>query len=214
MVRGSCTISLHTREKPAMETKTPEPGKPGSAKAELRKRISSAREALSSEDAAGRSAQIRRRVLEVPEVRAATSIFAYVSCGKEVDTPGLISDLLASGKTVLVPLITGDGIMEAHRIEGLGDLGPGKYGIPAPLAANPFQGTPDVTICPGVAFGPGGDRLGRGKGFYDRFLAAHPGTFAIGLAFAFQVVDGVPATPEDRKVDLIVMEDVSVRPRA
>jgi len=177
------------------------------SKSEMRARISAAREALSPEDAAGRSERIRRRVLDVPEVRAAASVFAYVSCGKEVDTHGLIRDLIAAGKTVLAPLITGDGIMEAHRIAALGDLAPGKFGILAPRTPSLFAETPDVTICPGVAFSRRGDRLGRGKGFYDRFLAGHPGTFAIGLAYSIQVVEGVPATPEDRRVDLLVTED-------
>jgi 5-formyltetrahydrofolate cyclo-ligase len=189
-----------------MESKRQKPGPPAGAKSELRKRISAAREALSTEEASGRSEKIRRRVLDVPEVQAAASVFAYVSCGKEVDTLGLIADLLAAGKTVLAPIITGDGIMEAHRIAGLGDLAPGKFGILAPRAPSPFSGTPDVTLCPGVAFSARGDRLGRGKGFYDRFLAGHPGTFSIGLAYSFQVLDGVPSTPEDRKVDLLVTD--------
>jgi len=180
-------------------------------KAELRARLAAAREALPAAEAAARSERIRRHLLEVPEVRRARSVFAYVSCGNEVDTRALIAGLIDAGKTVCVPRIAGDGIMEAHCLRRLEDLGAGKYGIPAPVLPSPFEGTPDVALCPGVAFGPRGERLGRGKGFYDRFLALHPRSIAIGLAYGFQVVEDVPATPEDRRMHILVTEEGALR---
>jgi len=182
-----------------------------SRKTDLRKRMAQAREALSPGDAAGHSAAIRGRVLETPEVLAARSLFTYVSRGNEVDTRELIRELIRRGKTILVPLITGEGLMEAHRIERLADLQPGKFGILAPEKPNPFGGTPDVTICPGVAFSRRGGRLGRGKGYYDRFLEKHPGTFAMALGYEFQVLEEVPVEEGDRPVGLIITEKRSIR---
>ena len=173
--------------------------------------MSAARDALSAEEVARRSARIRDAVLRVPEVSTASSFFVYVSTGNEVDTRELIRVLIRKGKTVTAPRIVGEGVMEAHRIGRLEELVPGRFGIPAPGKPDPFEGTPDVCISPGVAFGPRGERLGRGKGYYDGFLAEHPDSFAVGLCYDFQVVEEIPVTQEDRRVRLIVTESRTIR---
>jgi len=103
--------------------------------------------------------------------------------------------------------------MEACRIERLEDLQPGEHGILAPAEGRPCDGKPDVALCPGLGFSPGGDRLGRGAAYYDRFLQRHPETFAVGLAFEVQIVDEIPAEPTDRRMDLIVTERRSISTR-
>ncbi len=175
-------------------------------KNDLRSRMMSARKALTVEEVAECSRAIRKRVLETPEVRGAFSIFIYVSFGKEVDTHALIRELLKQGKTILVPQIVGEGLMEAHRLARQEDLQPGKFGILAPETPDPFPDTPNLTICPGVAFSLQGDRLGRGKAYYDRYLEKHSGTFPIGLSYEFQVFDEIPVSAKDRRVHLIITE--------
>ena len=116
---------------------------------------------------------------------------------------------------MLIPLTTGDGILEPHRTCALADLKPGKFGIHATCAPSPSAGSPDVTVRPGVVFSPRRDRLGRGKDHCDRFLGRHPATFAVGLAFECQVAGVVPPTPEDRRVHGIIgviTEDRAIRP--
>ena len=181
-------------------------------KAELRRRMAAERDALDPAAALECSARIRDLILGMPEIRDAGSIFIYVSCGSEVDTHGLIRALLTAGRTVAVPRSAGDGLMEAHRIRDFGELVPGRFGILAPEGSEASAGTPEVSICPGLAFSPQGGRLGRGKAYYDRFLAAHPGTFAIGLCFGFQVVDALPVSPEDQPMRAIVTEDRILQP--
>ena len=170
------------------------------------------RDALSGEEVAQRSASIRRRVLEMAEVKAAKSIFTYVSEGNEVDTRGIIKALLKLGKIVSVPLITGDGVMEACRILALGDLAPGKFGILAPRVPSPVPAALDVCLCPGVAFTARGDRLGRGKAYYDRFLERLPRLFAVGLCYEIQVVEEIPTDPSDRRMRCLVTEDRTIIP--
>jgi 5-formyltetrahydrofolate cyclo-ligase len=69
----------------------------------------------------------------------------------------------------------------------------------------------DVVIAPGVAFDAAGRRLGYGGGFYDRLLPRlRPGTPVVGVAFATQVVDAVPATARDAPVDMIVTESGTI----
>jgi len=179
-------------------------------KAELRTRVLALRDALSSDDVARRSASIRKRVLEVSEVKAAKSVFTYVSAGNEVDTRGIIKALLMLGKIVSVPLITGDGIMEACQIVALGDLAPGKFGILAPRKPNPAPAALDLCLCPGVAFTARGDRLGTRKAHHDRFLDEHPGLFAVGLCYEIQVVEEIPTDPSDRRMRCVVTEDRTI----
>jgi 5-formyltetrahydrofolate cyclo-ligase len=184
------------------------------SKAELRRRIAALAAALDLADRSDRSARIGARLLTLPEFRGAGTVFLPVSFGAEPDTRGIIQKLLDQGAVVAVPRIAGKGIMEAHRIRSLGDLAPGRFGIPAPVHPDPLEGTPVITVCPGVAFGSGGERLGRGKAYYDRFLAAHPGTFAVGICFEVQLAEGIPMTPEDRRMAAVVTEARVLRPRA
>ena len=186
-------------------------GKDPISKSELRRVIAAARDGRPPEEARRLSALIHRRVIEVPEVRSAACFFIYISHRNEVDTRALIEDLLRRKKAVAVPLVTGEGVMEAHRIAGIEDLAPGKFGILAPRAKRPCPDPLEVVIAPGVAFTARGDRLGRGKGFYDRFLAAHPGSFTIGLGYEFQVVDEVPVDPTDQRMDMVITEKRTIR---
>jgi 5-formyltetrahydrofolate cyclo-ligase len=175
-------------------------------KRELRRKLAALRAAMPRELVAARSTRIAGRLLREPEVREARSVFIYVSSENEVETHDLIRTLLAGGKTVTVPRITGAGIMEASPIGSWEDLAPGEFGILAPRRPQPAAGSPEVTVCPGVAFTLRGDRLGRGQAYYDRYLAGHPDTFAIGLAFEDQLVGEIPTAETDRPVVMIVTE--------
>ncbi|MGB0767989.1 MAG: 5-formyltetrahydrofolate cyclo-ligase, partial [Phycisphaeraceae bacterium] len=70
---------------------------------------------------------------------------------------------------------------------GFDDLAPGRFGILEPTTQAPFDATPDVTIVPGLAFTPNGQRLGQGGGYYDRYLAKHPATYKIGICLREQL---------------------------
>ncbi|MBN1444298.1 MAG: 5-formyltetrahydrofolate cyclo-ligase [Planctomycetes bacterium] len=176
------------------------------SKQEARLRMAAVLERFTRDEIEARSATIRERLLERPEVSSARSIFSYVSFGREVETRALIRDLLAMGKTVAVPRIAGRGIMEAHRIESLEDLAPGPFGILAPRSPAPLDGSPDVSVCPGVAFTERGERLGRGQAYYDRFLALHSETFAVAICFEEQIVAELPTEPTDRRMRLIITD--------
>lgn len=86
---------------------------------------------------------------------------------------------------------------------GESDLVPGPLGLMQPAADAPIV-VPEVLFMPLVGFTEGGDRIGQGGGFYDRFLAAHPRTIAIGMAWDMQKVDELPLEPHDMKLTAIV----------
>lgn len=78
-----------------------------------------------------------------------------------------------------------------------------RHGVPEPTADGPAidPAELDLVVVPGVAFDRAGNRLGRGGGFYDRFLPRCPGAFLLGVGFAEQMVETMPAEAHDRPVD-------------
>ena len=89
-------------------------------------------------------------------------------------------------------------------VSALSDLSPGKFGIREPVAGGSPK-TLDLIVVPGLAFTSDGHRLGRGAGFYDRFLSTVPGyTVKVGVCFAFQLLPEIPHIDHDVKVDALV----------
>ncbi len=115
---------------------------------------------------------ICRRVIQSDAYEKAQTIFCYVGTAREIDTMRLIHIMMRDGKKVAVPLCVAAGVMEARRIEGMGDLVSGRYGILAPRLQCP-KAEPeeiDLVIAPCCTGNARGHRLGYGGGYYDRFL--------------------------------------------
>jgi 5-formyltetrahydrofolate cyclo-ligase len=122
-----------------------------------------------------------------------------------VDVRPLIDQLVAEGHTVLLPKVTGDETMELRRYTSRADLAEGAFHIMEPIG-EPFTDYSliDVALVPGMAFDAAGHRLGRGRGYYDRFLAAHGGIHTIGVCFPFQRVAAVPVEEHDVVMDEVI----------
>ena len=179
-------------------------------KNKLRKSIKALKAEYSDAELAALSQSIVGKVLADADVRNAQTIAAYYSLPDEVCTHQLLDKLIAMGKTVLLPAIVGDEIELRQYTPN--SLHPGAYGIPEPVI-QPFslptgegQGgaTTDVILVPGMAFDLQGNRLGRGKGYYDRLLQAMPNTIKIGICFPFQLLPAIPTTPHDIKMTKVI----------
>ena len=137
----------------------------------------------------------------------AQTIMAYYSLPDEVNTHALIDELVAEGKTVLLPKGMGADTMELRRYTGRADLQEGAYHILEPVG-EPFTDLSaiDLILVPGLAFDAAGHRLGRGRGYYDRFLHSknRPYCVKIGVCFDFQKVDEVPVDAHDIAMDKVV----------
>ena len=120
-------------------------------KHDLRQLMKSKRAELSPAEIAARSARIQDKLLELPEVIAARSLFVYVSYRSEVGTHPLIRHCLGEGKTVVVPKTLGPTQMEAHPLTEWSQLRPGLFGILAPEGTLSYDGRLDVCIAPGLA---------------------------------------------------------------
>lgn len=178
-------------------------------KRELRKRMLAARRALSKEERVSYSAEITEKLLSHAAVTRARTIFAYAAMPDEVQTESLLSGLLAMGKRVAIPWITGKQGMEAALVPSMDLLEVGAYGILTVREERREILSPqelDCVIVPGVAFSVDGARLGMGGGYYDTFLPKAERAVRIAAAFQCQITEDIPRLPHDCGVDWIVTE--------
>ncbi len=134
--------------------------------------------------------------------RAAHTVMLYWSLPDEVCTHALIAHTLGK-KRIILPVVAGDDIrpVELHTLD---DLHEGAFHIQEPTSDAVFSSDIDLIVLPGMAFSPAGDRLGRGRGYYDRFLAEHAAVPTIGLAFDFQIFPHIPTEPHDAKIGKVL----------
>lgn len=185
---------------------------------EVREDVLKARMSLSPAEVKEKSRIIMDRIMSSDEYLKSRSLMVYVDFRNEVATGGLIAAALEAGKTVSVPItdIKGRRLTPSRLLDYPGDLQPGAWGIlePRPECVRPVDpGEIDLVIVPGVAFDSGGNRLGYGGGFYDRFLPrTRPGTLYIAPAFEVQVVDDVFPGSHDVPVHGVFTEERVIRP--
>lgn len=153
------------------------------------------------------SREITRQVLALPSWKQAGTVMAYWSMPTEPDTRELMQAALREGKTLLLPRCLDRTRMAAFPVEDPAALRPGILGIPEPEP--PASGTeipePDLILVPCVAAAPHGARLGHGAGYYDRFLAEHPGR-TVCLCFRALLRADLPMEGTDILMDLVVSD--------
>lgn len=162
--------------------------------------------------------RVRDRLRALPEYERATTILAYAALPDELDLDPFIRAALTDSKSVALPRVESAGIaMHPVLISNLDDdLETGRYRIRSPrprcVPADPRD--IDLVLVPGLAFDENARRLGRGAGFYDRWIAAHPraNTTCVGICYDEQLVDRVPTGAHDRAMDLLVTPTRVVRP--
>lgn len=175
-------------------------------KNEFRKRLTSLRSSIDADVKSEIDRRIRERVLELPQVKEAVSIFCFLSFGGEVATHPIIKELLARGKRLTVPrILRGQGI-HAIPLEKWEDLHPGEWGILTPITGSKTDFPMDLCITPGLGFTPRGDRLGFGRGYYDQWFRENPLCYRLAVAYECQVEAYMPTTERDVRVNAIATE--------
>ncbi len=164
----------------------------------FRKKILKLLKGQKEEDRLTKSRVIREKLFAIPEFKKAKTILFYASFDGEVETFSMMKQAQKLGKSIVLPRILKDQkILILSLVKNLTtNLTKGPYGISHPKLAALKVLNPndiDLAIVPGVAFDSFNNRLGRGAGYYDRFLSQLPKEIpTIGLAFDFQVVDRLP----------------------
>ena len=156
-----------------------------------------------------KSRRILTRLLKTREYRNVSRIFTYISLPAEVQTLELIQKSLALRKRVFVPAVhlrkKEISVFEIRNIKS--DLKRGAFGILEPIKKR--LGRPEkleMVIVPGLGFDAKGGRLGRGEGYFDRFLPRTVKASKIGLAFREQIVRKIPTGAHDIRVDRVITD--------
>ena len=179
-------------------------------KKELRKNKMHERDSLSRDEAQALSDIITEKILSLKEYKEADTILTYVSCRSEVITDNLILAALNDGKKVGVPKVEGD-IMNFYYINSLDELEAGYFGVREPVVDKALVTDPSgcLMIVPGLAFDKDLNRIGYGKGFYDKYFQSHMDALftKCGIAFDIQLCEKIEADPYDQPLDMLVTEN-------
>lgn len=186
-------------------------------KAAIRKELRLKRGALSEEAAREMSRAAQELILADEAWQKAASVGLYVAVRKETDTRLLFENAWESGKQVFLPYTPpgAHGIMRLLPCESGQALVVNSFGIPeptpetCPLYEESREWSPDIIIVPGMAFDREGHRIGSGGGYYDRLFTrpSMQDAVRVGLAYAFQIVDRVPADSWDAPMHAVATEE-------
>lgn len=178
-------------------------------KQELRQQFLEQREKISGDQYIAASGAIIQKLKQLTEFEEAKNIHSYISMNDrgEVDTHDLIKEMVSSDKKVIVPVTNfRKGTLKHIRLNSYEDLEANKWGVPEPDGGEEISPEElDLVIVPMVGADEECNRIGYGKGFYDRFLK-NVDCPKVGLLFERNVVKQLPAEDFDIPLDKIITE--------
>ncbi|MGE0243188.1 MAG: 5-formyltetrahydrofolate cyclo-ligase [Nitrososphaeraceae archaeon] len=188
---------------------------PDLTKSEIRRKILSKRNSIYKNTIIKNSKFISNKIIAIDEYQSSKSLGIYYPIGSEVQTFDLIRHSLNNDKIVCLPKIIDSTTIEFFKIiensfEKI-SFRKGKYGILEPSISKDSIDKIDMLIIPGIAFDLNGNRIGYGKGYYDRFLSSKKAKHIIGLAYEIQLLNNIPNNDLDVPVDIIVTERRIIR---
>ena len=173
---------------------------------ELRFQMRMMREKASALQVMEMSARIGERVLALPEYKRACRIFCYHALPMEVQTAGLIREMIREGKEVYLPVLGKRRTMRAVRLRESTMLHKGAFGVYEPDGNEEIDPARlELILTPGLAFDRMGGRIGYGAGYFDRFLPKCKGLI-VALALEMQMVERVPMEAHDVYMHRIITE--------
>jgi len=177
-------------------------------KREVRELLAQKRRILTKAEVQTQSGEILAHLEQLPCFKSAKTVLLYYPTHNEVNLLPLIKKYKRE-KTFLFPVVRRSS-MTACPYEGNDKMHRGKYNIPEPTT-EPYRGTIDVILVPGVGFDKDGNRLGRGGGYYDRFIGStRKATQLVGVGYDFQLIDMVPVNRRDKKMNYIITPTAGV----
>lgn len=169
------------------------------------------RAALSKEVRAAHDSKIARHITGLNLYKDAKTLMAYCAIGSEASVQAVITHALACGKTVLLPVTNPDTqTMYAAQLTAIDQLVRGGYGIYEPKDVRPYCGPIDLALVPGLVFGRHGQRIGYGKGYYDKFFGTNHVAVKAGIAYACQICEESFGEAHDIQMDYIITEQGAV----
>lgn len=182
-------------------------------KEELRKTVLFGRKLLPPEEVKEKSERIKELFFSLAFWNSNENFFVYMSDERgEVETKPIIYSLLERGKKIWIPRVKGHNLIwyliDEKRIQEL-EISPWGIFEPLPSWEPSTDRIKEKTVCivPGIVFDRRGYRIGRGKGFYDRFLSSNRQCISVGFCYSFQMVMLCPHRNWDVPVDWVITED-------
>jgi len=177
-------------------------------KNEIRKQNKHIRAAMSKEEIAIKSTSAVRIFLASDYYKNSNQLMLYMPLGNEVDTTEILNTSFRDGKKVVLPVTDKtSGEITPFYVSQDTKLIKGAFSVIEPAGTKIADMTKtDVILVPGIAFDKTGNRVGFGKGCYDRFLKQSPATL-IGFCYKFQVCEAIPAEEHDVKMNNIITEE-------
>ena len=151
-----------------------------------------------------RSVNIFKEIENDPDFQKAQVIMLYWSLGNEITTHEIISKWHET-KTVLLPSVI-DQYIVPKIFSGIQNMRSGSYGILEPTGSN-YEGPIDYIIVPGMAFDKELNRLGRGGGYYDRFLSQYLAVKKVSMCRPWQLFETLPTEEHDIKIDKLFISN-------
>lgn len=178
-------------------------------KKELRKKVLNIRNQMSEEDVKNNSQEIMNKIINLSIYKQSKAVFIYMSFKNEVITSELIKKMFKDKKKVVIPYTDMvNTLLIPSEIKDENDLvlNPFGYYEPREIIKFPVEKI-DLVIVPGVVFDNNLNRIGYGKGYYDRILSSvRPDVKKVAIAHDFQVLDSIPKEEHDIKMDMIITE--------
>lgn len=170
----------------------------------LRKLIKERKRQYSGEELDVKSDAIFTQVEQLPEFAQSKCVLAYMALADEVRTQNFVKKWVGK-KIIVLPIVKGDEL-ELRELAPGGNLEAGEsFGILEPLGGRLVSVSEiDFAIIPGVAFDMANNRMGRGRGYYDKLLSVSQ-FYKIGVCFDFQIVEYVPVAVFDEKMNKVVI---------
>ena len=180
-------------------------------KKEMRTAMKARLAAVSKDETLYASKSVLAQLESLEQWKRAEIVLAFLSMKDEINTIPILNAAQEQGKTFAVPRVAGPDLVFYQLSYLEKDVAPGAFGILepvsglCPVAVETLSEHHGVALVPGLAFDKENFRLGRGKGFYDRFLAsAGDSLYKIGIGYSFQLVEKVPREPHDKALDLVI----------
>ena len=175
-------------------------------KTEIRRRMRELKRAVTAEEKLRRSETVMRSVEQLPEFRRASVVLLYWSMADEVQTHAFVERWYKE-KTLLLPCVDGDDLVLRQYTGPECMVAGEQFGIGEPTGEEwKDLGAVELIVVPGVAFDKQNNRMGRGRGFYDRLLKSTPNAVKVGVAYDFQMLDTIPVEPHDVKMNRVITE--------
>lgn len=184
-------------------------------KKKMRDVILRQRDAMSPAARSSASRAIIEKICALPQYGTAKVVLTYMGFGTEIDTQPFFERIVNDGKTAVLPRVDrATQTLILHSARSMPELITSKYGILEPGTDAPTVAISniDFVLMPGVAFDRNGNRLGYGRGYYDKLVStANPALARVAAGFSCQIVESVPVGPHDKKVDCIITDNEIIK---